>query len=342
MGFLSLIRSISSFTLFAELFLSIFFIDCSILSFGVCDSLKLSTGSIYYPHFQIYRFLTFYLVNTNIVLYLFDTVAYIAFDLVVHKRWNFIEKLKFLIISTWIPGFMCLIYYYIKFANSRTEADLFYTGVTGSSAFVAAVTVVIKQLKYSTSSNTSAQNLYKYGPILYLLVVLFLQLVNVICRITFFYSFLGLLFGWTYLRFFQKHTDGKRGDFRPSFAFVSFFPRLVQPLIAILANFIYAVFLAFKLCPRIEQQYEILSASSFSKDVPTVSFSDNERHKRMALHDLNARLATKHEPLEQWPSLFDEEDRSPPSDASLVRPAPASSLQPAQSSASAKDGLPDV
>nr|CDS34088.1 transmembrane protein 56 [Hymenolepis microstoma] len=223
-----------------------------------------------------------------------------------------------------------------------TEADLFYTGVTGSSAFVAAVTVAIKQLKYDTSSNTLAQNLYKYSPLLFLLVVLFLQLFGVICCITFFYSTLGLLFGWTYLRFFQRHTDGKRGDFRLSFAFVSFFPRLVQPLIAILVNFIYAVFVALKLCPKIEQQYEILSASSFSRDVPTVSFSDNERHKRIALHDLNTRLAKKHEPLEQWPSLFDEEGHSPPPDASLVQTAPPSSPQPSKSFTSAKDDLPDV
>ncbi|VDO05464.1 unnamed protein product [Rodentolepis nana] len=216
------------------------------------------------------------------------------------------------------------------------------SGVTGSSAFVAAVTVAIKQLRYDTSSNTSAQHFYHYGPIFYLSIVLFLQLFNVIFRITFFYSFLGFLFGWTYLRFFQRHTDGKRGDFRPNFAFVSFFPRFIQPLIAILVNLIYAVFLTFKLCPKIEQQYEILSASSFSKDVPTVSFRDNERHKRMALHDLNARLAKKHEPLEQWPSLFDEEGRSPPSDGSLLQPAPASSHQPAKSSTSANDDLPDV
>ncbi|VUZ57824.1 unnamed protein product [Hymenolepis diminuta] len=275
----TLVKSISSFALFAELFLFIFFIDCYLLSFGVCDSLKLSTGSIYYPHFQVYRFLTFFLVNTNVILYFFDAVAFIVFDLVVQRRWNFIEKFKFLIISTWLPGFMCLIYYYIKFANSRTEADLFYTGVTGSSAFVSAVTVAVKQLKFDTSSSTSTQNLYRYCPVLYLLVILFLQFFHVLCPITFLYSFLGLLFGWTYLRFFQKHTDGKRGDFRSSFAFISFVPRLVQPLIAIPVNCIYTVLVAFKLCPKIEQQYEILSASSFSKDVPTVSYSDNERHK---------------------------------------------------------------
>ncbi|KAL5112804.1 hypothetical protein TcWFU_008774 [Taenia crassiceps] len=202
---------------------------------------------------------------------------------------------------------MCLIYYYIKFARSRTEADLYFTGVHGSSSFVAAVTVVFRQLLCDASSNTKAQMTYRYGPVFYLLLIALLQTLDAVPPITLLYSFFGLLCGWTYLRFFQKHTDGKRGDFRGSLSFVSLFPPFFQPLVAIPVNFLYAVFVAFKLCPRIEQQYEVLSASSLSKDVPTVSFSDNERYKRIALQDLNARLGKKQEPLEEWPTLFDEQ-----------------------------------
>ncbi|KAM7539718.1 hypothetical protein Aperf_G00000032699 [Anoplocephala perfoliata] len=339
MGLFPLLKSISSFALFAELFLLIFFIDCSLLSFGTCDSLKLNTGSIYYPTFQVYRFLTFFLVNTNVILFVFDAAGFIVFDFVVQKRWNFIEKLKFLIITTWLPGLMCLIYYYVKYANTKTDADLFFTGVSGSSSFVAAVTVAVKQLLYDTSSYTRLQKSYRYGPILYLLVILLLQFFKAVRSITFMYSFFGFFYGWTYLRFFQKHTDGKRGDFRGSFAFVSFFPRLLQPIIAIPVNCIYAVFVAFKIFPKIEQQYEVLSASSFSRDVPTVSCNDNERHKRIALQDLSARLAKKQEPLEEWPALFDEEARSPPS---VTPTAPPPQPPPAQPSITPKETLPIV
>ncbi|CDS41106.1 transmembrane protein 115 [Echinococcus multilocularis] len=320
----SLVKSASSFSLFAELFLVIFFVDCSIFSVGICENLKLTTGSLYYPNFQIYRFLTFFLVNTNVLLFVFDAAGFLVFDLLLQRRWNFVEKMKFLLITTWFPGLMCLIYYYIKFACSRTEADLFFTGVHGSSSFVAAVTVVSRQLMHDVSSNAKLQPLYRHGSLFYLVLIASLQLFNAIPSITFLYSFFGLLYGWTYLRFFQKHTDGKRGDFRNSFSFVSLFPRFFQPIIAIPVNFFYALFVAFKLCPKIEQQYEILSASSFSRDVPTVSYSDNERYKRMALQDLNARLGKKQEPLEEWPTLFDEEGGGsrPPNPAAAPPYAP--------------------
>ncbi len=57
------------------------------------------------------------------------------------------------------------------------------------------------------------------------------------------------------------------------------FPPIVQPFVALLCNCIYAVIVAFKICPKIEQQHEILSASSFSKDVPNISYTESERHK---------------------------------------------------------------
>ncbi|VDD77693.1 unnamed protein product, partial [Mesocestoides corti] len=88
-----------------------------------------------------------------------------------------------------------------------------------------------------------------------------------------------------------------------------FFPHIVQCVLALPINCIYAVFVAFKICPKIEQQYEILSASSLSKDVLKVSYNESDRYKRIALQDLNARLAKKQEPLEDWPALFDDDNR---------------------------------
>jgi hypothetical protein len=41
------------------------------------------------------------------------------------------------------------------------------------------------------------------------------------------FGVLGLFFGWIYLRFFQKRGD-TYGDFSEGFAFVSFFPEMLQ------------------------------------------------------------------------------------------------------------------
>ncbi|VDK35532.1 unnamed protein product [Taenia asiatica] len=172
--------------------------------------------------------------------------------------------------------------------NKETEADLFYTGVHGSSSFVAAVTVVSRQLMYDASSNTKAQTVYRYGSVFYLILIALLQIFRAIPSITLLYSFFGLLYGWTYLRFFQKHTDGKRGDFRGSFSFV----------------------------------------------------------RRIALQDLNARLGKKQEPLEEWPTLFDEEgngSRSPnPATAPPHSPPAAPDNTETKAVQQSTDSLPNV
>lgn len=217
--FLRMLSSFSSFSILAVLFICIFFFDCTFLSFGVCDKLKLITGSIYYPNFQIYRFLTFFLVNTRFLSFIFDLFGYIMFEVVIEKRWNLVERVKFFLITTWIPGLLCLIYYYIKFANTKTEADLNHTGVWGSSSFVAAVMVVAKQLS-TESLGQKFQLILSHSPLIYMSTIGFLQLFNLVPLITFAYSFFGLFFGWIYLRFYQKHTDGKTGDLRNSFSFV--------------------------------------------------------------------------------------------------------------------------
>ncbi|BHF59036.1 hypothetical protein SprV_0100199100 [Sparganum proliferum] len=149
--------------------------------------------------------------------------------------------------------------------------------------------------------------LHHYSALAYLSFVLLLSLVKVIPPISCFYSFLGFLVGWTYLRFAQKHTDGKRGDFRTSFAFVRFFPPLFQPVLALPVNLIYAVVVAFGLCPKVGQQYEIISASTFaSVDINRTGSSSKDHYKRIALESLNARLSQKAsgpDPLEAWPTL---------------------------------------
>ncbi len=48
-----------------------------------------------------------------------------------------------------------------------------------------------------------------------------------------------MLVSWVYLRFYQRQSGGngtEKGDMSDSFTFASFFPEVVRPPIAILAN----------------------------------------------------------------------------------------------------------
>lgn len=89
----------------------------------------------------------------------------------------------------------------------------------------------------------------------------------------------GLLTSWVYLRFYQphvKHTNLNsnpvgnglsksssgymtrtatkvitRGDMSDAFAFETFFPNIVRPVVAILSNFVYNLLVRASLCPKV-------------------------------------------------------------------------------------------
>lgn len=50
-------------------------------------------------------------------------------------------------------------------------------------------------------------------------------------------SVVGLLVSWTYLRMYQKHTNGTVGDNSPGFAFHTMFPEVVQPTLTKIEHF---------------------------------------------------------------------------------------------------------
>ncbi|VDK36525.1 unnamed protein product [Dibothriocephalus latus] len=111
-----------------------------------------------------------------------------------------------------------------------------------------------------------------------------------------------------------------------------------QPILAIPVNLIYAVVVAFGLCPKVGQQYEIISASTFaSADIVRAGFLPKDHYKRIALESLNARLSQKppeSEPLEAWPALDEDVAPSQSEGNSLASSQPLLS-PPASSTSSA-------
>ena len=51
----------------------------------------------------------------------------------------------------------------------------------------------------------------------------------------------GLVISWIYLRFYQMHANGSRGDTADGFAFASFFPNVIQPPIAVFGNTVFSI-----------------------------------------------------------------------------------------------------
>lgn len=67
----------------------------------------------------------------------------------------------------------------------------------------------------------------------------------------------GSLSAWLYLRFWQAHPNGSRGDPAEHFSFAHFFPNVLQPPVAVLCNSIFDMLVRIGLCRRPVKKFNI-------------------------------------------------------------------------------------
>lgn len=102
----------------------------------------------------------------------------------------------------------------------------------------------------------------------------------------------GLIVSWVYLRFYQRHSNGSRGDSADSFTFASFFPAILQPIISILVNPIYKISIKMGIIkPLVSLRSSQSSLTSVSVSLPGVDPHDMERRRQIALKALSERLS---------------------------------------------------
>ena len=138
----------------------------------------------------------------------------------------------------------------------------------------------------------------------------------------------GLIISWCYLRFYQVHSNGTKGDMADSFAFHTFFPNVLQPPVAVVCNMVFAFLVKIHVCKKPVRKYDMGSASSsISISLPGVETHDTERRRQIALKALSERLNKAEEGGQgeaagasgaaAWPSL--EEDESEQQQAKVAQ-----------------------
>ena len=80
-----------------------------------------------------------------------------------------------------------------------------------------------------------------------------LTLLRLAPRVLLPYALWGLVVAWIYLRFYQPR-DGRVGDMSEAFAFASFFPDVLQPMVSRASTPVYRVFVFLRLCRKSPSQ----------------------------------------------------------------------------------------
>ena len=170
----------------------------------------------------------------------------------------------------------CL-HYVLIYLITTDASQLFSTRIHGLSPFCASMAVTVKQmLPQSVLLTTSVGKLKNDDiPLTSLVLALIAYFLNLIEGETVVMFFYGLLISWLYLRFFQCHEHHNRqsgggtnrsqtrGDLSDAFAFYTFFPNVLRPIVSVFADIFYGLFVKIGLCPDLSagnyQTYRLLS-----------------------------------------------------------------------------------
>ncbi|CAF0796372.1 unnamed protein product [Rotaria sordida] len=269
------------------------------------QALAVIPGHVMPPNFWIWTFLTHGFIELHIWHTIIDVIVVFLYSKMIEPLWGTNELLRFYFIVTIPNALFATCFYFLFYGATFNEEYLFQRPIYGLAAFLGAYTVVIKQIMPDTVLATTPLFKLKQDqvPLLIVLLSTILWFVHAVpIHFLIMLSF-GIIISWTYLRFFQPHQNGTKGDTSTSFSFASFFPSPISPIISLFANTIFEIFVKLKLCKPFVKKYNVSSPSSITITIPGPEAADADRRRQKALKALDDRMKQKQTITETWPEL---------------------------------------
>jgi len=300
-----------------------------VISYGLSYSesaikaLSMTPGYFWPPHFYLWTAFTHCFLEIHWWEVVVDIVTIVLVGKLLEPLWGALEMVTFFAVINVGTAVVCAVFYYFLYMVSYNTELLFEVHIHGLAGYLAGVAVAVKQampdhILYRTSvGKFTNRNI----PLTVFGLSFILWAIGLVegSYCTMFGS--GLVISWIYLRFYQMHANGSRGDTADGFAFASFFPNVIQPPVAVFGNTLFSLLVRLKVCKRPIRRYDVSGgglagggvhggggAGSISISLPGVENHDTERRRQIALKALSDRLskaeaqsATSNQ--QSWPSL---------------------------------------
>lgn len=235
------------------------------------------------------------------------------------RAWSSKELAKFMVLIALVPNLLTFCALFVLFAITRNE-DWTLTVIGGTVSVQISFLVAFSQLvpAHTVTLFRGVLSLrVSRFPLVYLGIVTALSLTPLLSSAAFLLAIFGFLTSWTYLRFYKtvfpdlegspsgSHSGAgatMRGDASETFAFAEFFPNPIKPLVAALADQIFEVLVAMRLCtPFSAADLSVArgdTGSFMQRGTPGSARAEAERRRAVALKALDQRLhaATSHTP----------------------------------------------
>ncbi|EZF10136.1 hypothetical protein H112_08552 [Trichophyton rubrum D6] len=197
-------------------------------------------------------------VEQNIVTLLINGATMFYGGKYLERAWGSREFGKFILVLA-LASNLSMVLLYLTTAAIRGKPEIAMKGIGGGIAVQSSFLVAFKQL-VPEHTVTILRGLVKirvkHFPAIFLLLN-FIGALFLGTDVAFHLSWLGLLISWTFLRFYKYQPDlsgtstsgrGIKGDASDTFAFACFFPDAIQPPINFVAERIFAILVAVRIC----------------------------------------------------------------------------------------------
>jgi len=210
-------------------------------------------------------------------------LSIVLFGKYLEPIWGSREFLFFILLINTLAGIGAIISILIIYAVKNFDSNILLIPIGGFCGVIGGFSVALKQLipEQELSLIMILPIRVKHLPVLTILWFVVASLLGGGS-----YNFLltigGSFSAWIYLRFYQRKGE-VIGDMNPSFAFATFFPEILQPIINIFSNITYKIFCMNRTRAVTQTTQITTSTSTDSLDV--------ERRKQRGTLSIDSRIA---------------------------------------------------
>lgn len=203
--------------------------------------ITVTPGYVIPPNSRVYSFFTYWFVELHFWHVIADIAVVILCERLLMPMWGAPDMVLFFIVVNLGVGFMTAVVYLGVYLVTLNEDFLFDVHIHGLAGYIAGFCVAVKQVMPDHCITTLPLGKLRntHIPLTLLLITIILRLVHVLPGPYPIMFGWGIIVSWIYLRFYQKHSNGHRGDMAENFSFA----RLVFVYIYIMDNEIIGIIL---------------------------------------------------------------------------------------------------
>jgi len=255
--------------------------------------LSVTPGALMPPTFAVWTIFTYCFLEIHFWEVCVDLITLGLCGKLIEPLWGAMEMVTFFAVVNVGVAVLSTSFYIALYVWTSNVDLLFQNRIHGLAGFIAGLSVAVKQIMpdhvlFKTPIGKITNRNIPLCIVLLSLVLYFSGLLEG-TNPTMFTT--GILVSWIYLRFYQPHSNGTKGDMADNFTFSSFFPNVLQPPISVVCNTIHSGLVKVGICRKTVRKFDMAaSPTGVTVTLPGNDPQDMERRRQIALKALYERM----------------------------------------------------